>query len=1039
MVEDLLSWLRICFSISFLFFSQTILVYAQDRYDIQHYTNENGLPAHGIKGLELDKKAGFLWIGTQAGLVRFDGTHFANFSTGKNAAVSRTALISKNRQGTIYFENDNFSVYRISGAKPSFVMTDTVFYPFYQSKRWQALYKSANQLKARMKSHQKSSFLPYWIVFHDESGDSSSFSFVHFGYAYHYSAAQDSIFRFRGIKEVMKLGAEVYFADSALRLWRYDESSKTFEGVEVKGMPEWEGKNGEAPRFIWRPGMKEPLFLWDQNIWKLQGQGKVLNLIPLCYACSPPNADISFAQIWEEQGMIFLGSSVNGLYVVKKHFLHSIRTDTTTETGQEEYAQAEMTPGVITTGSGLSFSAQGKLLPDKSQAKFSSHTVYKDRHGDHWFHSGDTIIHFRAHERNYTKITVNDGAERMIFAEIGARMYVFSDIAIGEITGEQYKLLYKLPYDTSDLKNWLNPDAVVELEPGILAIASEKLILFDTKRRNAPVTIPIPDLTVKVVSLLKYRNYLLIGTYGQGFYIYKSGIVKKMPLDKNSYLSYTHCFVPDAKGFCWISTNHGIFKVSLKALINAYEYNLNEIYYHYFGKNDGIYNTEFNGGCQPCALKTSSGLYSFPSMNGVVVFDPQKEHSPPPSGQIFIEDVLADSAVYSPNDIALNNLAYGIKNLRFKLALSQFGNPENIYFSYKLEPYNDTWEAQDIVHNNTLLFGGLKPGRYKLYLRIRSGFETNQFKITTITFRILPPWYQTWWFYAACMAGLVTLVWNIIKWRTARIEKRKEELQHLVTEQTESIAVQSMQLEQQLTRLQTQQVKLEEDNKIKSRLISIISHDMISPLKFMSYLSKKMMDTIPVADGNRRTAEYIASVSHDMESLTANLLNWIRFHHESLKMEPERFNLYKLIKESSEIAVTLALEKGIRFIIDIPDNAEVIQYRQVIGVIIYNLSMNAVKYTATGEIHIACHLSDEYFSVSVRDTGPGMSAETIEKLNDLEFFEFNYATKDNKKYQFGYVIIKDLLRLSNGRMTVKGMPDEGTEVNIHFPMLSGEV
>ncbi len=54
---------------------QAIPAYSQ-HYIIEHFSNENGLPVQSIKGMALDKNSGFLWVGTQAGLVRFDGRHF---------------------------------------------------------------------------------------------------------------------------------------------------------------------------------------------------------------------------------------------------------------------------------------------------------------------------------------------------------------------------------------------------------------------------------------------------------------------------------------------------------------------------------------------------------------------------------------------------------------------------------------------------------------------------------------------------------------------------------------------------------------------------------------------------------------------------------------------------------------------------------------------------------------------------------------------------------------------------------------------------
>lgn len=1030
----ILLWHLFVLSVVFLFLGYTVSSHAQGCYIIRHYTNENGLPANGLKGIELDKKTGFLWVGTQGGLARFDGVDFKNFSSGKGATVSRTNLIARNREGAIYFEDDHFSVYRIRGSQPEFIMTDTVYYPFFQNERWQSLYRSVGRLKKTLKNQQRASFLPNWAVFPDGTADSNNFSFVHFGHGYQYIATKDTLLDFPGISKVLKVGPDVYFVDSAERLWQYSDSLQKLQYVEVRGIPDRNEERSQRSQFIWTPGMDEPLFISGRGIWTLRGKGITLSLSPLCQDCCPLNANISSAQVWKEQGIIFLGSHISGLYAIKTRSLQSVRSDIATEAGKVEYAQVEIEPGTIYTASGFSYSAEGKLLPGRPRIQFASYGIYRDQRGDCWFNHDDTIIHYYPKTHRYSRIAVNDGASKMIFLEARGRMYVFSDQAFAEITGEQYRLLHKLPFLPHDPKNWLNPDAVVEMSPGTFAIATEKVVLLHTGKKIRLDTISIPGVNVKTRALLKYRDYLLIGTYGQGIYIYKNGTVKKMPLDKNDYLSYAHCFMPDSKGFCWISTNRGLLKVSLEALTEAYENNLDEIYYHYFGKEDGIYNTELNGGCQPCALQLSTGLFSFPSMDGVVLLDPLKPHTPPPSGPVFVEAIYADSMAYRPGDSMLRALPNRLRNIRITVALSQFSKPENVYFSYKLEPYNDSWEVQDITRNNTLLFGGLKPGNYKLYLRVRNGFAPDAFNTTVLTFRILVPWYQRWWFYALCFAGLIALIWGIVKWRTSWILKRKRELQQLVTIQTRDIEQQSKRLEKQLYQLQAQQMRLEEDNRVKARLIGIISHDMISPIKFVGYLSKKLRDSFPASDDTYQSADLITTMAQNLESLSVNMLNWIRFHHESLTMRKEKFNLYGLIRESVDIASTLAKEKGLLFHIDIPENTLVFHYRQIIGVMIYNLAMNAVKHTAAGEIRIACNHAADHLSLSVTDTGAGMPPEMLELLNNREIIVSRYAAGDAKKYQFGYVIIKDLLRLSSGNMEVTSILHQGTSVTLSWPV-----
>jgi signal transduction histidine kinase len=1033
MTNSTFTRLLIYFTTAMAWLLQALSLHAQNNYIIKHYTNENGLPANGIKGFELDKKNGFLWVGTQGGLVRFDGKQFTSFTASKQVVInSRIALIARNREGTIFFGDDNFSVNRINGDQPLFVLTDTFFIPPFRPGAGGYDVQPPEKVVEKLRSLEPFSFLPPWVIFRDEAGDSSSFSFIHFGHGYHYQAARNRLLAFPGFDTVVMLNKETYFVRTGLELSWYNDSLGKLLPVRMHGLPPENSWIKERPRLLWMPGMEAPLIIAGQDLWKLTGKNDSLRLQPLCLECCPQNGNITCARIWEEQGILFLGSETNGLYVVKVPFIRPVRAEPTIEAGREEYAQVEATPGTVTTPSGLRFTTKGALITTRSGFQFPRSNIYQDRQGDCWFSEPDTIFHYHHREGRVTKIPIHARASKTVFAEMDSRMYVIFDLAIAEVTGNRYRLLYQLPKSVNDLKGFLSADAAVEWKPGMLAIATDKLLLFHRDRPAVLDTIPIPGLTTKIRALHKYGDYLLIGTYGQGFYICKNGVVKKMPLDKNGYLSHAHCFMPDEKGYCWISTNRGLFKASMQALTTAWEKDLPEIYYQYFGKEDGIFNTEFNGGCQPCAIKLSNGWLSFPSMNGVAVFDPLRSHSPPPAGQIFIDEVWIDSALHQANDGYLQELPYQTRNLRFRLTIPHFGNPENIYFSYKLDSYNNEWETQDIIQNNTVQFGGLKPGSYTLYLRVRNGFEPDQFGLTVVQFRIVQPWFQTWWFNMLCVLGFIALVWVLVKWRTATIAKRKEELQKLVTLQTRDLEQQRIQLESQLGQLQNQQVRLEEDNNIKARLIGIISHDMISPLKFMGYMSKRLRDVFPESDPSYHTAGFIANVAQELESLSVNILNWIKFHHQSVKMKPERFDLRELVAESVEIASTLAKEKGLSFQIDIPERTGIVQYRQAMGVIIYNLSMNAMKYTGKGSIHIKSESTADGVLLTVTDTGAGMPPELVGKLNNAESFVAGYSIGETSKYQFGYVIIKDLLRLVDGSMKVESVENRGTTVTLQF-------
>lgn len=220
---------------------------------------------------------------------------------------------------------------------------------------------------------------------------------------------------------------------------------------------------------------------------------------------------------------------------------------------------------------------------------------------------------------------------------------------------------------------------------------------------------------------------------------------------------------------------------------------------------------------------------------------------------------------------------------------------------------------------------------------------------------------------------------------------QKKELQLKVEEQTKSIADQSRQLENQL-------LQQEEDNKIKSRLIAIISHDMITPLTFMSLVGKKIRNAFVDTDSNYKLADTLVTVLQELESLTVNMLNWIRFHHEKGQMQPERFELRPLVAGSVEIITTLAAGKGVELHNDIPDNIYMVQYKEAIAVIVYNLAMNAMKHTDSGNIRIAGQAKDSGYLLTVSDTGKGMTPQLVKLLNTQDSLISEYSIGESKNF-----------------------------------------
>jgi ligand-binding sensor domain-containing protein len=435
-----------------------------------------------------------------------------------------------------------------------------------------------------------------------------------------------------------------------------------------------------------------------------------------------------------------------------------------------------------------------------------------------------------------------------------------------------------------------------EISPGILAVATcGGLFRFDTRSQRFDTIFTKENICVR--SIWKYKDYVFFGTYGSGFYIYKNGVIKAMPLDKNKYLLYTHCFIPDQDGYCWISTNRGLFKSNLSELINAFENNSTSVYYHYFGKKDGMEMTELNGGCTPCALRLKNNTISFPTMDGLLWVNPDYAIPVLPEGGIFIDEILIDNEIKDSVYLTQKPLPAKTGEIIIQLAFSAWCNKENIYIEYQL---NDSisWKPVGPDNDSRIRFNNLPPGKYTLRIRKLNGFGLNNYTYKKIKFSIATPWQQQWWFYILCTLSVLGLTLLYSRFRNRQYKIRQRKLEEQVAEKTKE--------------LKEQNDVLEKNNTIKTRLISIISHDIVTPLKFVTVAGKNLIEkrNLMSEELQQETILEMTNTSQELQLLSTNILNWIKYQNENRRMVKEIINLSELVDQVFGVLNSLPIKKN---------------------------------------------------------------------------------------------------------------------------------
>jgi serine phosphatase RsbU (regulator of sigma subunit)/ligand-binding sensor domain-containing protein len=212
----------------------------------------------------------------------------------------------------------------------------------------------------------------------------------------------------------------------------------------------------------------------------------------------------------------------------------------------------------------------------------------------------------------------------------------------------------------------------------------------------------------------------------------------------------------------WVSTFDGISRFDLikKTFSN-------------FGVEDGIQGNQFADGS---ALKTSKGEFIFGGQNGVTIFqssDIQNNLIPPKllitDFKLFNKSVFPgkgstlDKPIYETDHIILD---YDENDISFDYLALHYVDPKKNQYAYKLENYEDEWRY--VGDQRTAIYPNLPPGNYVFWLKASNNNEVWNEEGISIGIEILSPWWATWWAYLAYLVIGLILLYSIRKFELNR-------------------------------------------------------------------------------------------------------------------------------------------------------------------------------------------------------------------------------------------------------------------------------
>ena len=464
----------------------------------------------------------------------------------------------------------------------------------------------------------------------------------------------------------------------------------------------------------------------------------------------------------------------------------------------------------------------------------------------------------------------------------------------------------------------------------------------------------------------------------------------------------------DKNNGIWMSTNAGISKLSTE-----------DATFKNFTITDGLQSNEFNG--RAC-FKSKDGNMYFGGINGFNVFNSQDIEL-----STFEPKVIFDNfEINGTNKKDISNIKFksNENNIKINFFTNDYKNTKTTQYYYKLEGLENEW---NMTNSNSLVFANLGSGDYTLKIKTitQHGVMSDE---SSVHFTINPPIWRS--NYAICIY-LILIIISILRYM-----HKVNTLDRLVNERTNKLRKEMEKNEQLFKKV----LSLEQN---KNNYFVNLSHELRTPLNVLSSINQLIKEF--TKKDNFITPEKLSYYMGIMDrncsrllSLINNLIDHTKIENNSYIINKKDEDIVYLVEETVLDMKDYIEEKGLELIFDTDVEEKVIRCDKVdIERCIINLVGNAVKFTPEGGlIEVLLQDLDDKVKIIVKDNGIGISEENQKVIFD----RFNQVVDESSEQKggsgLGLTITKQLITLHNGEIYVESEVGVGSEFIIILPVYS---
>ncbi len=975
----------------------------------ERWQTEEGLPHNAVTAL-LQARDGYLWVGTAAGLARFDGLRFAPVADVPHLAYSYIWALHEDEEALWVGSGDGLTRLANGGAT-TFTTRDGLSVDFVRAlardgegRLWVGTYGGGVcRYDTGIVCFGLDAGLPGLAV--------SSLHIDPDGVLW--VATEAGLARWNGDRFVTERAgnATTLTTDEAGTLWL-----GTGEGLFRRDTA-WEPVTDRGALL----GAVRTLLATDAALWvgtEASGLFHYRDGVLARFDADAPEYDDVRALVRDREGNAWVGTNGGGLVRLRRGRARMI--------GAEEGLPSDVVNAVLEDRAGrvwLATSGGLARLDGDAMRTFATadglpaervFSLAEEADGALWVGTnGGGAGRFA--EGRFTTFTVADGLPGDVifglFADRQGRVWAGGQ-GLARWTGERFE-----PVADSGLAGGLIVTFAEESD-GTLWFGSADAGL--SRYRNGTFTTfttadGLPSDAIRALHV-DGTGTLWIGTRGGGLARLRDGMFESVSAEQGLPDSIVFGLLEDDRGALWMNTARaGVVRVEKAELDAVMRGEAERVTPLVLGRADGLRSLEGVGGFHPSGARGADGRLWFPTHRGVAVVDPTRIAADPVPPPVYIEEVLVNDRPVPVHDGTLR-LGPDADRIEVRYTGLSFADPERVRFRYRLDP-DEAW--RDAGPRRSRTYDNLAPGRYTFEVVAANPDGVWNAAPAALALTVVPPWWRAPWALGLWALAFGGGLYGVLRWRVWTLRQQNEALEALVAARTAQVEAQAE--------------RLRDLDRAKSRFFANLSHEFRTPLTLLLGPIETLLDRAEATE-DRRLLGGMRTQSRRLLRLVGQLLDLSKIDAGAVALHPQRGDLVVFLRRLTASFAALAEQRGVTLGFD--TDAERIdaafdadKLEQIVG----NLLSNALKFTPpAGKVQVGLETEGSEAVVRVRDTGPGIAAAALERVFD-RFYQAE-TSSDGLGTGIGLALARDLAELHGGSLDAESTVGFGSLFTLRLPL-----